>query len=1382
MKKVKILAIDDSTNHIVVLEALLTRAFPNMQFFSAQAAKAGIELCLSEKPDVILLDIGLAGMDGNEVCKILKTNELTRSIPIVMMTDVRTDKESRIKALESGADAFLTKPLDESELTAQIRVMLRLKELENRKLDEKERLAALVIERTSQLETELNECKRTEKALMENEERFQSLFNQAPLGYQSLDFDGHFIEVNQKWLETLGYTRQEVIGKWFGEFLAPAYRDAFRQRFPLFKSLGQIHSEFEMVHKNGTQLFVAFEGKIGYDSSGEFKQTHCILQDITESKRAEKALQESEEKYRSMVDLLPDAVIIHEGGKILFANAASLKTVGADSLEQLAEKPLMEMVHPDYRAMVLERIKKIYSTGKPSEFSEEKFITLNNKVIDVEVIGIPIRYRGKPAIQTIIRDITERKRTEEDLMEREQLFRSLFNASPDAIVLINPNHPDVSWPIVDCNEAACQMNGYTREELLGQSIDLLNTTMGLTEERIAYAKTLRQKGIIHIETSHRHKDGHVFPVEVSTSLITLGGRDLVLGIDRDITERKKMETELIVAKEKAEDSEHELKIRNEELLAKNEFIQTILDNLPIGISLNKFDEGNATFMNKKFQEIYGWTSDEITSIATFFEKVYPDTDYRNKLIGRIMADIQSGNPDKMHWENIDITRKDGSKRIVNAVNIPLIEQNTMVSTVIDITERKQAEVALKESEERYRSFISQISEGMYRSECDPPMDIGMPVEEQIDYLFDHLYIAECNEAYLKTYGLNDQSEMIGKRALDIYIDRNNPVNRESRRQLILNGYRAQNVITEEINAAGQLMYISNSAMGIIVNNHLVRIWGTQDDITESMQAEKALKESEERYRSFISQVTEGVYRFESDEPMDLYLPLEEQVDFIYDHFFIAECNPALLKMYQYDDPNEMIGKRHLDFHGGRHNQVNRELIRNFIRNGYSIQSGITEEFDSTGQLKYISNNSVGIIENNHLVRTWGTETDITEKMKADQVQQVIFAISNAAMSSEDLKELLEIISSQLGKLLDSTNFYIAFYDEASGMLSTHFEKDQKDQFECWPAEKSITGYVVSHNKSLLVKDTDVVILCETGEIEMIGTPSKVWLGVPLLVDQKVIGAIVVQSYDNPNAYTEKDKQMLEFVSHQVSISIERKKAEQELKEALVMARESDRLKSAFLANVSHELRTPLNSILGFSDLMLDPDFVSDQLNDFAGMINASGNNLLVIINDIMDISKIEAGLVQLSKSIFSVQQLIGDIRKEYSFKALNKGIELRLDPSNPEKEIFMESDESKLRQILINFVGNAIKFTEEGFVEIGIRIKENSVHFLVKDSGIGIPQEYHDQIFERFRQVEGAETKKYGGTGLGLAIAKSLTELLGGEIGLESEDGKGSTFYFTIPL
>jgi signal transduction histidine kinase len=245
---------------------------------------------------------------------------------------------------------------------------------------------------------------------------------------------------------------------------------------------------------------------------------------------------------------------------------------------------------------------------------------------------------------------------------------------------------------------------------------------------------------------------------------------------------------------------------------------------------------------------------------------------------------------------------------------------------------------------------------------------------------------------------------------------------------------------------------------------------------------------------------------------------------------------------------------------------------------------------------------------------------------------------------------------------------------------------------------------------------------------------------------------------------------------------ERKKMEKDLIDAKEKAVESDRLKSAFLANMSHEIRTPLNSILGFSDLLTDPDLNPESRRDFADLINLSGNNLLSIINDVLDISKIEAGQILLTESKLSAQSLISDVQKEYSFKANSKGIEFRFAPGIPDNEIFFYSDEMRIKQVLINFVGNALKFTDKGFIEIGVKLENDTIQFHVKDTGIGIAKEFHEKVFDRFRQVEAAHTRKYGGNGLGLAITKNLAELLGGNIWLESRPEKGSTFFFALPL
>nr|NQU89531.1 PAS domain S-box protein [Bacteroidota bacterium] len=251
---------------------------------------------------------------------------------------------------------------------------------------------------------------------------------------------------------------------------------------------------------------------------------------------------------------------------------------------------------------------------------------------------------------------------------------------------------------------------------------------------------------------------------------------------------------------------------------------------------------------------------------------------------------------------------------------------------------------------------------------------------------------------------------------------------------------------------------------------------------------------------------------------------------------------------------------------------------------------------------------------------------------------------------------------------------------------------------------------------------------------------------------------------------------------------QRKIAEQDLKIALKKATETDRLKSAFLATMSHELRTPLNAIIGFSDI-IDDELSIEDIISYNNNINSSGNHLLSLVEDIFDITLIESGEVKIIKEDFQLQALLNDVQEivKIEQQKTNKG-NITLSPVTlPDSEnLFISTDPSRLRQILINLLKNAMKFTHEGHINYGYSFETDCgkpmIRFYVEDTGIGIPEDKQELIFDIFRQVEDSYTRSYGGTGLGLSISKKLTGLLGGKIWLESEEGVGSTFYFTIPF
>ena len=241
------------------------------------------------------------------------------------------------------------------------------------------------------------------------------------------------------------------------------------------------------------------------------------------------------------------------------------------------------------------------------------------------------------------------------------------------------------------------------------------------------------------------------------------------------------------------------------------------------------------------------------------------------------------------------------------------------------------------------------------------------------------------------------------------------------------------------------------------------------------------------------------------------------------------------------------------------------------------------------------------------------------------------------------------------------------------------------------------------------------------------------------------------------------------------------KINSELQKAKLKAEESDRLKSAFLANMSHEIRTPMNGILGFTKLLKEANLDAQEQKNYIEIIEKSGNRLLGIINDIVDISKIEAGQMKVSHSRTNVDEQMKYIQTFFGPETQDKGIQFVLKESLSKKETIISSDSEKLYAILINLVKNAIKYTVRGTIEFGYEIKGDYIEFFVKDTGIGISKERQKAIFERFVQADFNDIMARQGAGLGLSIAKAYVELLGGKIWVKSEVDKGSTFYFTIP-
>jgi signal transduction histidine kinase/ActR/RegA family two-component response regulator len=463
--------------------------------------------------------------------------------------------------------------------------------------------------------------------------------------------------------------------------------------------------------------------------------------------------------------------------------------------------------------------------------------------------------------------------------------------------------------------------------------------------------------------------------------------------------------------------------------------------------------------------------------------------------------------------------------------------------------------------------------------------------------------------------------------------------------------------------------------------------------------------------------------------------------------------------------------------------ANAELLASLV-NGETFTHKIAWS-NGNGQMETYSLSLSKCIDKNNAF-FWLIVTNETELEREKKVKTILLNISRTEVFCKDLKSFFNGIQAELNNLFEAQNMFVVLWDKMRRSLRLTYFKDHFDTFENFPPGKTLSSYLIESRKSLLLNEKDIQELHTDGVIDIVGSPAKSWMGTPLLIDDELMGLMVVQSYRSVNAYTPDDLKLLEFVSSQVAISLKRREYESFLHISREKAIESDRLKSAFLANMSHEIRTPMNSIVGFSDLITRDTIGIERKSLYARYISNSSKALLALIDDIIDIAKIEAGQLKILKSSVSVNKIINELFDFFHSEQIRDSkdtIELRTHFAVDGNNFAILCDMVRLRQVLNNLINNALKFTTSGFVEFGYVIPNNAtIIFYVQDTGIGIAREKQAVIFERFRQVDDTTTRKYGGTGLGLAISKKLVELMGGKIWVESEASKGSTFYFSLPL
>ena len=508
------------------------------------------------------------------------------------------------------------------------------------------------------------------------------------------------------------------------------------------------------------------------------------------------------------------------------------------------------------------------------------------------------------------------------------------------------------------------------------------------------------------------------------------------------------------------------------------------------------------------------------------------------------------------------------------------------------------------------------------------------------------------------------------------------------------------------------------------------------DITEKKQAEEALQKSEEKYRAIFENVQDVFFQTDLSGT-------------------ICEVSPSV-KHFSDFNRDEVIGTPVSDLY---YYPEEREILMDAILKNGELRDYELKLRTRYGEMMYVSLNATLVTDEKGLpTHVDGALRDITERKLAEEKVRKI---------GEHYQAIIENAPDGIVLLNEMGDFK---YISPAGKKMFGYNIDEKIKGNPTEFTHPDDLPMVLSNLTRLMSDPSYIPTMQYRFLDKNG--EWIWIESTMsnLLADPSVESIVINFRD----------------------ITDRKQAEVELVNAKEKAEESDRLKSAFLANMSHEIRTPMNGILGFADLLKEPDLSGEERHEYIRIIERSGARMVNIINDIIDISKIESGQKKLVISETNLNVQLDFIYDFFRYEAEKKGLQISYKQITPLQNAVIHTDKEKVNAIFINLVKNAIKFTKTGIIEFGFSTIETGhaqalqqpqfMTFFVKDTGVGVRSNQKELIFERFRQGSETMNKSYEGAGLGLSISKAFIEMLGGKIWVESEEGKGSTFYFTLPV
>ena len=1022
------------------------------------------------------------------------------------------------------------------------------------------------------------------------------------------------------------------------------------------------------------------------------ERTFSLHEKMEQLNESEEHLHESEINFRTFFETIDDIILVATPeGKIIFGNVALTRKLGYNT-EELSAMHVLDLHPQDKRGEAEEIFAAMFRAERES--CPLPLASKSGALVPVETRVWFGKWNGLDCIFGVCKDLSAEQ-------EAQQRFERIFRSNPSLMAL--SSIPERKF--FDVNEAFLATLGYSREDLIGKTSAELGIAFNPEQQAIVSEQLLQNGRITNVELQVRCKDGTIRDGLFSGEVISSQGNDAFLTVMIDITERKQVEEQLMLSESALKQAQHIARVGSW-----------------------KWDiPSNRVTWSDEMYEIYGVVRDtfSIDFNDVIINIVHPEDRILveqasasiiedGRLIGLEYRIIHAHGEERILWDEPGeiLKAQDGSLLVISGITQ-------------DITERKKAEEALRESEHFMRLLIDSISAGIViidekthiieRVNPFAAKLFGASIEE-IQGQLCHCYLCPAERGACP---ISDQGK-------NVDVAKQNPFSDIADRLLL--------------RFDGSSLPVLKSVRRIEIKGQ-EKLLETFIDISERKLMEEALAKTNQQMKLAAEAAGFGVW--------DLDLQTNH-----------LEWDEWMFRLY--GNKSDNFSMAYEAWQKGLHPE---DLTRSSAEVEMALRGD--KNFDTefrvihpNGEIHYLKAYAVVIRDaQGKPLRMTGINYDITARKLAEEALQ------------KKTSELDSYFTSSLDLLCiaDTSGHFLRLNPEWENVLGYSIAELEGKLFLDYVHPEDIDSTLAV--MSTLSKQQPVLrfenrYLCKDGSYRWIEWRSRSIGEMIYAVARDITDRITIE---------QTLRQLNEELEHAV----------EEAQLLAVQAQAANLAKSEFLANMSHEIRTPMNGVIGMTSLLLDTE-LDDEQRRYLEIVNSSGESLLTLINDILDFSKIEAGKIELELLEFDLLNLLDDFAAAMSVRAHENKLELLCAPE-PGTPAMLRGDPGRLRQILANLTSNAIKFTKEGEVVIRVSClseKDDKVllRFSVSDTGIGIPQEKRDKLFQKFSQVDSSTTRKFGGTGLGLAISKQLAKLMDGEIGVESEEGKGSEFWFTVQM